>query len=85
MMSYRGIALLNTMYKVFFITIYNRIHSTLQEIGKYQLGFSSRYQKKVLERQNGISHTLVDFKAAYNNIIEGNLRWKKRTRNTFRK
>jgi hypothetical protein len=79
--NYRGITLLNTMYKVFSNILYARLKPNAQKItGSYQCSFGDRKSitdqiqalcqvfERTRECKTDTFHPLIDFKAAYESI-----------------
>jgi len=84
--NYRGILLLNIVYKILSYILYARLSEyTERIIGKYQCGFRkgksmtnqtftlSQIMEKTVEYQIGVHHLFTDFKSAYDSIYREKL------------
>lgn len=84
--NYRGITLLNTIYKLLSNILYNRLLIYTENIvGQYQCGFRPNKSttdqlftlRQILEKTHEWSidtyHTFIDFKAAYDNVKRSKL------------
>lgn len=84
--NYRGITLLNTIYKIFSNILYNRLsYHTETLLGEYQSGFRPGRStvdqifvlRQILEKTHEFNidtfHLFIDFKAAYDSILRNKL------------
>lgn len=84
--NYRGISLLNTSYKIFSISLYNRLLPYVErKLGEYQGGFRPNRStidqifslrmmcEKMKEHQNTMWLMFIDYKAAYDSVIREEL------------
>lgn len=84
--NYRGITLLNTIYKVLSNVLYERIRPYADKcVGAYQAGFQKgrsivdqvftlrQILEKTREHNIGTYHLFIDFKSAYDSVIRSKL------------